>query len=69
MKRNNIKLFAESTKKTVIKKGSIESIHLSLVVKCEKQAFEHYIRESAKLLTNVKLDKVKNFSISFEILD
>ncbi len=69
MKRKNLKLFAQAKEKTVINKGTIESIHLSFEVKCEKESFEHYIRESAKILTAVNLDKVKTFSISFEICD
>ncbi len=67
--RNNTKLFSKSTQRTVKVGSSVESIHLSFEIKCEKEDFEHYIRESAKILTELKLEKVKTFSMSFELLD
>lgn len=69
MKKNTLKLLSKATKKTVEVGGVVKSIHLSFEVKCEKDRFEHYIRESAKILTELKLEKVKTFSINFELLD
>ncbi len=69
MKNNGLKLLSKSTKKTVEVGGAVKSIHLSFEIKCEKELFEHYIRESAKILTGVNLEKVKFFSIKFELLD
>jgi hypothetical protein len=69
MKRKGLKLFSQSTKKTVEVGGAVKSIHLSFEIKCEKDLFEHYVRESAKILTGVNLEKVKSFSIKFELLD
>jgi len=69
MKRNKLKLLSKSTKKTVEVGGAVKSIHLSFEIKCEKDLFSHYVRESANILTAVNLEKVKSFSISFELLD
>ncbi|MGI8668708.1 MAG: hypothetical protein ACR2J3_02545 [Aridibacter sp.] len=69
MKSKASKLLSKSTKKTVEVGGAVKSIHLSFEIKCEKEFFEHYIRESAQVLTALKLEKVKTLSIKFELLD
>ena len=69
MKSKNRRLDSTAVKKTVITNKGIEGIHLSFEIKCEKENFESYIRQSAKLLTDCDLEKVKTFSIRFELLD
>jgi hypothetical protein len=69
MKTNSGKIFAKSTKTTIERAGKIESLHLSFEIKCEKAALENYVRETGKILTTLKLEKVKTLSFKFELLD
>ena len=69
MKAKNLKLYSKAEKMTVITNKGVKSIDLSLEIKCSKENFENYIRQSAKLLTSCELKKVKNFSIRFELLE
>jgi hypothetical protein len=69
MKSNSGKVFAKSTKTTVETVKGIESLHLSFEIKCGKEVLENYVRETGKILTALKLEKVKTLSIKFELLD
>ncbi len=69
MKSKSRRLYSKAEKKTVIIGKEIKSIHLSFELKCEKEDFESYIRQSAKLLNSCDLRNVKTFSIHFELLD
>ncbi len=69
MKSKNHKLYCKAEKQTVITNKGIKAVHLSVVVECEKDNFESYIRRSAELLESCDLEKVKTFSIRFELLD
>ncbi len=69
MKSKSRTLYYKAEKKTVITGKGIQDIHLSFELKCEKEDFESYIRQSAKLLNSCELKNVKTFSIHFELLD
>ena len=67
MKSKN--LYAKAVKKTVFTNKGVKGIDLSFEIRCNKEDFVSSIRQSAKLLTACDLEKVKTFSIRFELLD
>lgn len=67
MKGKNLNV--KAVRKTVFTNKGIKGIDLLLEIKCSKEDFESSIRQSANLLAVCDLEKVKSFSIRFELLD
>ncbi len=66
---NQFEYDIEQERKTVISNKGIESIHLSLKVKCPKADFVESVRLLANFLTDCDLEKVKSISLDLQSLD
>jgi hypothetical protein len=66
---NQFEYNIEQERKTVISNKGIESIHLSLKVKCPKADFVESVRVLADFLNDLDLEKVKSVSLDLQSLD
>jgi hypothetical protein len=66
---NQFEYNIEQERKTVIGNKGVESIHLSLKVKCPKADFEQGVRSLVDFFTNCDLEKVKSVSFDIQSLD
>jgi hypothetical protein len=66
---NQFEYKIEQERKTFIGNKGVESIHLSLIIKCNKNDFAKSVQWAADLLITADLENVKNISINLEALD
>jgi hypothetical protein len=66
---NQFEYNIEQERKIVIGNKGVESIHLSLKVKCPKADFVHGVRSLVDFFTNCDLEKVKSVSFDIQSLD
>jgi hypothetical protein len=66
---NQFEYNIEQERKTVIGNKGIESIHLSLKLKCPEADFVQSVRLLADFLTDCDLEKVKSVSLDLQSLD
>jgi hypothetical protein len=66
---NQFEYNIEQERKTVISNKGIESIHLSLKLKCPKADFVQSVRLLADFLADFDLEKVKSVSFDLQSLD
>jgi hypothetical protein len=66
---NQFEYNVEQERKTVISNKGVESIHLSLKLKCPKADFVQSVRLLADYLTDCDLEKVKSISFDLQNLD
>jgi hypothetical protein len=65
----NKDFYSSEKRETVLSSKGVESIHLSLTIKCNKNDFAKSVQWAADLLITADLENVKNISINLEALD
>jgi hypothetical protein len=66
---NQFEYNIEQETKTVISNKGVESIHLSVKLKCSKTDFVEAVRKLSDLLAGCDLEKVKSISFDLQSLD